>query len=267
MNKKDIKNGLDYITPDPHMKTRIKASLETRNNVFDSKKLIRMAGAACCAIVALALGIGFASLQKTTSETAELYENYASDIVSASDGQSYVTPETERHTLSPAEESIAQSEIGYWEPVASPDDSTALLSNPNPPTRDENNTLIVKGKDISDSAYIDLSPIKMYAEIELMPLLRELCDDADFIWTSDSTAQITANGKKYILNTDPYDFTLKLNGEGENLLTPSPGVADGTVHRIVDGEFIIDHHSIGGLLNEMGYAIVVDYENRIVIIQ
>ena len=34
-----------------------------------------------------------------------------------------------------------------------------------------------------------------------------------------------------------------------------------------DGEFIIDHHSIGGLLNEMGYVIVVDYENRVISIQ
>ena len=267
MNKNDIKKSLDAVTPDPHMKTRIKASLEARNSVYDSKKFIRMAGVACCALVALALGIGFSSLEKTTGETAELYEKYASGTVNASDGESFVPTETERHSLTPEEESIIQSEIGYWEPVTSPDNPNALLSNPNPPTRDENNTLIVKGKDISDSAYVDFSPIKKYTEIALMPVLRELCDDADFIWTSDTTAQITANGKKYVLNTDPYDFTLKLNGEGENLLTPSPGVADGTVHRIVDGEFIIDHHSIGGLLNEMGYVIVVDYENRVINIQ
>lgn len=267
MNKNDIKKSLEAVTPDPHLKRRIKASLETKSTVYNSKKFIRMAGAACCAIVALALGIGFSSLEKTTSETATLYEKYASDTVTASDGESYVPTETERHSLTPEEESIIQSKIGYWEPVTSPDDPSALLSNPNPPTRNENNQLIVKGKDISNTAYVDFSPIKKYAEIALMPVLKELCNDAEFIWTSDSTAQITANGKKYILDTDPYNFTLKLNGEGENLLTPSPGVADGTVYRIVDGEFIIDHHSIGGLLNEMGYVIVVDYENRVISIQ
>ncbi len=267
MNKNDIKNSLDSITPDPHMKTRIKASLETRSSVYDSKKFIRMAGAACCALVALALGIGFASLEKTTSETATLYEKYALGTANTSDGESYFPTETHRHSLTPEEESIIQSEIGYWEPVTSPDNPNALLSNPNPPTRDENNTLVVKGKDISDSAYVDFSPIKKYTEIALMPVLRELCDDADFIWTSDTTAQITANGKRYVLDMNPHNFTLKLNGEGDNLLTPSPGVADGTVYRIVDGEFIIDHHSIGGLLNEMGYVIVVDYENRVINIQ
>ena len=267
MNKNDIKNGLDYITPDPHMKTRIKANVEVKATAYDSRKFVRTACAACCAIVALALGVGFASLNETTDKTATLYEKHASGTVSADDGALYTPTETKRHVLTPEEESIIQSEIGYWEPATSPDDPTALLSNPNPLTKNESNTLIVKGKDISDSTYVDLSPIKAYAEIELLPVLNELCDDADFIWTSDTTAQITANGKKYILNTSPYDFTLKLNGEGKNLLTPSPGVADGTVYRIIDNSLIIDHHSIGGLLNEMGYAIVVDYENRIVTIQ
>ncbi len=267
MNKNDIKKSLESITPDPHLKTRIKANLETRSSVYGSKKFIRTAGAACCALVALALGIGFTSLKNTTNETVQLYEKHASGTVTASDGESYIPTQTERYSLTPEEEEIIQSEIGYWEPDTSPDDPNALLSNPNPPTRNENITLIVNGKDISNTAYVDFSPIKKYAEIALMPVLKELCDDADMIWTSDSTAQITANGKKYILDTDPYNFTLKLNGEGENLLTPSPGVADGTIYRIVDGEFIIDHHSIGGLLNEMGYVIVVDYENRTINIQ
>ncbi|MBO5895764.1 MAG: hypothetical protein J6Q83_00570, partial [Clostridia bacterium] len=117
MNKNDIKNGLDYITPDPHMKTRIKANVEVKATAYDSRKFVRTACAACCAIVALALGVGFASLNETTDNTATLYEKHASGTVSADDGALYTPTETKRHVLTPEEESIIQSEIGYWEPA------------------------------------------------------------------------------------------------------------------------------------------------------
>ena len=153
-------------------------------------------------------------------------------------------------------------------------DSSELTDNGSTASSTQNNTgednmnndckLIVKGKDITSENYINLNYEKHYAEIPLTAVMKEL--GAKVEWQSNTTAEITFDGKNYTLDTTK--GTLIEEGSSFNVLTVAPGSTHGIFYQVIGDEFIIDSDSAKMLIiNIMGAKINIDYNNKIVSIE
>ncbi len=263
MNKNDIKKSIDSINPDPHLKTRLKAKTTTKTLHGNYKKLILTTSAICCVLVALGAGIALSVNEKTDSDhLAELSTNHASDSEFRQNADDYVPESTERVTLSPEE---LEKELDMSRKIqVHPENNQVAVSVPFSSEVNSDKKLIVNGKDISMGNYFEFYKIKNYVEIPFMPVLKEIAD-AEIIWSSDTTAKVIINGTRYNLDIDNR-CVLTEEGKTENLFTPSPDIGDAPVYRFVDDQFILDDTTFSGIINALGYSVIIDYDAEVITI-
>lgn len=255
MNKNDIKNSINAITPDPHLKTRLKANSQPTQQQKITKKLVASTMVICCVLAALAVGIGF-SLAENNNQLAELPANHANNSYSKQNANDYIPETTQQVTLSPEE--LAEELSRNQEIIVHPENNQVAVSTPFSAESNTDKKLIVKGKDISDNNYFQFYKAKNYVELPFMAVLNEIAD-AEIVWTDDTAATLTVNGTEYNLNVNN-KCVLTEKGKSENLFTPSSAIGDAPVYRFVDNQLIIDDSTIAGFLNSLGYSIVIDYD-------
>lgn len=264
MNKKDIKASIDSIAPDSHLKTRIKAKVESGKGcgIFAQKRLALSTVAACAAIVALGVGLG-TNMNFAISNDVNLSTNHANADNENLDATDFVPATTERIIYSQEE---IEEDLGYTIPnvQADPNDSSIAVSNPFTPPVITDTKLIVLGKDISDGNHPHFFKTKNYVELPFAAILNELAD-TEITWISDTKAAVVIDGVSYTLNIDN-QCTFVKDGTQENIFTPSPYVGDAPYYKVVDGELIIDNTTLSGLINYLGHVMVVDYDAKTVTI-
>ncbi len=263
MNKNDIKKSIDSINPDPHLKTRLKAKTAPKPLHPNYKRLVLTASAICCVLVALGVGTALSINEKTDgNHLAGLSTNHAPNSEHRQNADDYVPETTERVTLSPEE---LDKELDMSREIqVHPENNQVAVSVPFSTEVNTLKKLIVNGKDISEGNYFEFYKIKNYVEIPFIPILKEIAD-AEIVWSSDTSAKVTINGTRYNLDIDNC-CVLTEEGKTENLFTPSPDVGDAPVYKIVDGQLILDDTTFSGIINGLGYSVIIDYDAETVTI-
>lgn len=118
--------------------------------------------------------------------------------------------------------------------------------------------LIVNGKDITSGNYVKLN--QNYAELPFTAVMKAL--GAEVVWRNKTTAEITYDGKNYILKTT--DCSLIEVGGTMNVISTPPGAI--RHYQVVVDEFVLDNVTMKGAfqLMETNLKINVNYEDRIV---
>lgn len=263
MNKKDIRASIDSIATDSHLKTRLKAKVESYNGrgSVAKKRLALSTVAACAAVVALGVGFGL-NMTATENDSVKLSTNYADAQNTNQNAEDFTPTTTERAYLTPEEleEEIRNSQ----EVIVHPENNMAAVSQPYSPQESSDGKLIVNGNDISPSVYFNFCKAKNYVELPFMAVLNEIAD-VQITWISDTQADLIINGIEYHLNINN-QCTLTEEGTDENIFTPSPYVGDAPYYRMVDNELIIDNTTFAGLINKLGYVIFIDYDTETITI-
>lgn len=83
-------------------------------------------------------------------------------------------------------------------------------------------------------------------------------------WVTDNTANLTYEGKEYVLNLA--NVSLIEKGKTFNLLLPAPG--DHRFHTVLNRELLLDTNTIRNALHEIGVKIhvYINYEDETVYI-
>jgi len=113
--------------------------------------------------------------------------------------------------------------------------------------------LIVNGKDITSDNYIKIH--YRYAEFPLVETIKAL--GAKVEWQSKTTALVTYNNKKYIIDTIEYSFAEI--GSIDNIIETPPGGY--SFYQVIGDDFILDSDLMKYVVNYMGANINIDYEN------
>lgn len=259
MNKNHIKNSLQHIKPDPHLKTRLEAKV---NSVLEKRKTklgrLTVSTAVLCGLIvflSVSAGIGLSNIPHNTTN-ANLSNNYANETASI-DGT--------EPTADLAELLYSQTE--------STEETTNGVAYSVPPIETQvhyHQVLLVNGKDIAPENYVKFYEIKNYAELPLTAILEEF--GATVTWQSDTEAIINLKGKNYTLDAEK--CTLKEENSNLNLLTPiyAPGtsaVTDIPMYRTYGDDFIVDNYTLQGALTNLGfsYTVKVDYKAETAIIK
>lgn len=259
MNKKDIKNSLEQIQPDPHLKTRLGAKVNTFAVKPEKKtKRLTVSTAVLCGLVvvlSVSAGIGLSNIPYNTTN-ANLSNNYANETASM---DAYEPSADLIEKLNPQTESTEETTNGVAYSV--------------PPIETQvhyHQVLLVNGKNIAPENYVKFYEIKDYALLPFNAILEEL--GAVTQWQTDTTAIITLNGKTYNLDTEK--CTLTEEGTDNNLLVPlvAPGnklPVDIPMYMMYDGEFILDNYTTQGALAKLGfnYVVSVNYNTETVTIK
>ncbi len=258
MNKKDLKNSLKQIKPDPYLETRLNAKIQSHsvNSTVKSKKLTVSTAVLCAAIIVLSVsaGIGLQNIPHDTTNVS-LSNNYAPETASVDVSQ----PSSDLvEILNSQKES--KSESGNYVAYSVPTIETNYYHK---------QVLLVNGKDIAPEYYVNFDKIKNYTLLPFTAILEEL--GATTQWQTDTTAIITLNGVKY--NLDAEKCTLKADGSDVNLLVALeneeelPG--DIPMFTIYDGEFVLDNYTTQGALKALGFKhkVTVNYDKEIATIQ
>lgn len=155
-----------------------------------------------------------------------------------------------------ASDQIQPSEmIPHTQPTEETPPSPPAQSDPTTSTEDNtmnnNCTLVVNGRDITDGVYVYLNTDNYDVEIPLTAVMKEL--GANVEWKDEHTVAIEHNGDEVVIDITEEAFGI-----------PLPPGATHYARNIVDGEIIIDSTSVNGLIRWMGAYVRIDYENRIV---
>lgn len=264
MNKRDIKDSMDYIKPDSFMKARLKTKIDAHAHIRAStpRKLAWSTVAACMAVIAFGIGFGI-NMHSTDIDTVKLSTNQANMGTQNKNANDYTPDTTERTIYSQSE---IEEDLGYTLPVvqADPNNNSVAVSTPFTAPVITGTRLIVQGKDISEGNHPHFYKVKNYVELPFMAILSELAD-TEIIWLSETKAQVIIDGISYTLNLDN-QCTFVKDGTTENIFTPSPYVGDAPYYKVVDGELIIDNTTLAGLINYLGHVMVVDYDAKTVTI-
>ncbi len=240
MNKKDIKNTLKQIEPDEYLYTRLKTKLNTYTpqRKTNLSKLTASATAFCCLIIIIAVAIGV-NLTKSTDyiATGKLTVNEAS-------------PESENATLNTEDttDGVAVSNPNW-------------LNNRQEEIDNKNTSLIVDGKNITKNHYIKFSSKSNYVDISLTAIIEAL--GGKICWINNENADVILNGKRYIMGARYGNF-VEIKTE-KNLFADK----DGSVHsnpQKINGEFVMDNRSIKNLMENLGYEMEIDFENKTITI-
>ncbi len=152
-------------------------------------------------------------------------------------------------SASSPEVSIAKQPIVYRDDITNDDISREC-------------TLIVNGKDITDSNFVLLNYTSEYAALPLTAIAEEL--GAEAVWHSRYKTTITYNDKNYTLNVPC--CTLCDEKESFNEIALPPGTNHGAFYMAYGREFIIDSDSFCRFLQTMGAEIDIDYDSAIITI-
>lgn len=264
MNKKDIKNSIDSIKPDDFMKTRIKATIDSKPNKIPSSKRKLAISTIAASVALLALGVGVGTcMHMSDNNIINLSTNYANAEKEKYDATDYTPGTTERTIYSQDE---IEADLGYTisDVQTDPNNSSLAVSDVFTPPVITDTRLIVMGKDISEGNHIHFFRTKNYVELPFTAIINELAD-TNIIWISDTMAKIIIDDTSYTLNIDN-QCTLVKDGTSENIFTPSPYVGDAPYYKMVDGELIIDNTTLAGLINHLGNVMLIDYDTKTVTI-
>lgn len=103
-----------------------------------------------------------------------------------------------------------------------------------------NGTLYVNGKKITNE---NVKIFSNYVDLPLTEVMKGVGIDVD--WVNDSTAEITCNGQKYILNLA--EATLTEYGDDYNLIKPAPG-STSFHYKVLEKEVVTDENTIKCIL-------------------
>ncbi len=259
MNKKDLKNSLKQIKPDPYLETRLNAKIQslTVESKIKPKKLTISTAVLCSIIIVLSVsaGIGLSNTPHNTTNVS-LSNNY--------------TPETASIDVSEPASDLVEILNSQKESA----DKTENYIAYSVPTVETNvhykQVLLVNGKDIAPENYVKFYKVKNYALLPFNAILKEL--GASTQWQTETTAIITLNGVKYTLDAEK--CTLKSEGSDTNLLVPlvAPGntlPGDIPMFTTYNGEFVLDNHTTQGALKALGFnhKVTVNYDKEIATVQ
>lgn len=237
MKKTEIKDTLNCITPDYHLKTRLKANIEAYNKKQPKKlnKLAFTTAAICCALIITAIGAGV-SLVKETETTGTISYKHAE--VSTAD----TTPVTK------GDDSIFVSNPSWINNVSEDIDTSGI-------------TLIVKGENIAENSYIKINSEEKSAELSLTAVLKAL--GGEITQYNKSIAGVELNGVSYHLNCEHKRFS-ETSSE-KNLFADENGICL-IKAKTVNEQYVIDSLSMENLMNNLGYSFDIDYENKTITI-
>ena len=258
MNKKDLKNSLNQIKPDPYLETRLNAKIQANSaqSKSRSKKLTLSTAVLCAAIIVLSVsaGIGLQNIPHDTTNVS-LSNNYAPETASVDVSQ----PSSDLvEILNSQKES--ENTSGNYVAYSVPTIETNYYHK---------QILLVNGKDIAPEYYVNFDAIKNYTLLPFTAILEEL--GATVKWQTDTTAVITLNGVKY--NLDAEKCTLKEDGTEHNLLVALENEEalpiDIPMFKTYNGEFILDNYTTQGALKALGFnhKVTVNYDKETATIQ
>ncbi len=148
--------------------------------------------------------------------------------------------------------SSVQSEITSSEQSDTFSTQSEISDNPGDEITEKKCTLIVKGKDITNEAYVHINDEKI-SELPITAIMREL--GATVQW-KDKEVIITYENNTTILDTEKSHFGIML-----------PPGSKGAIRKIINGEIILDASSAKQIIYPTGSKISVDYDNNIITIE
>ena len=125
-----------------------------------------------------------------------------------------------------------------------------------------NCTLIVNGKNVTNDNYVHLNQEKKYAEIPLITVLENL--DIQVEWKSQSIAHFFIGDKEYELNTTL--GTLIEVGGSSNIFKIPPGAEHGLYYNGIGENFVIDSDSSAVVFYLLNAIVDINYETSTIII-
>ncbi len=237
MKKTEIKNSLTCITPDCHLKTRLKANVEAYTEKQPKKlnKLAFTTAAICCALIITGIGAGI-SLVKEPESTGSISYKHAEGSTADT------TP-------------VTKGDDGVF--VSNP----SWINNVNESIDTSGITLIVKGENIAENSYIKINSEEKSAEISLTAVLKAL--GGEITQYNKSVAGVELNGVSYHLNCEYKRFS-EISSD-KNLFADENGISL-IKARTVNEQYVIDSLSMENLMNNLGYSFDIDYENKTITI-
>jgi len=258
MNKKDLKNGLHQIKPDPYLETRLNAKIHSQSALPKGKpKKIAISTAMLCAaiiVLSVSAGIGLQNLPHDTTNVS-LSNNYAPETASVDVSQ----PSSDLVEILNSQK-VSENDSGNYVAYSVPTIETNYYHK---------QVLLVNGKDIATEYYVNFDNIKNYTLLPFTAILKEL--GATVKWQTETTATITLKGVKY--NLDAEKGTLTEEGTDKNLLIALENEntipADIPMFTIYDGEFILDNYTVQGALKALGFnhKVTINYDKETATIQ
>ena len=237
MKKNEFKDSLNYITPDEHLRTRLKAKVEARpqKQVKAFNKLSYTTAAICCALIITALGAGI-SLVKEPEVTAELSYKYAENSTETSESETK------------GKDSILVSNPSWINNVTEEINTAGI-------------TLSVKGNNIAEKSFVKFNTEKNTAEISLTAVLEAL--GGKITQYNKSLAVVELNGITYHLNFE--HKRISEMSSDKNLFADENGICL-IKARTVNEQYVIDNISMENLMNNLGYSFSIDFESRTITI-
>lgn len=240
MNKNEIKATLSAIESDAYLKTKVKAKMLSNAPQKKSKgRLLALSTAAiCCVMLAVAViaGIGITKAPDyiaegniTVMQASPESETATANTVDTTNGAALSNPAW----INNKEESFDNSDI----------------------------TFVVNGKELSKDHYVKFSEKSEYADISLSAIIEAL--GGKIFWANSENADVFLNGKHYIMGAVYGDFVeIKTD---KNLFADKDGAVHSNPQKI-NGEFIMDNRSIENLMENLGYKMEIDFENKTITI-
>lgn len=237
MKKNDIKNSLKELTPDPYLQTRLEAKVKSFEPAPKKpRKLVASTIAMCALVIALGIVAGSTILKtdkKPTETTSGVIETHQAQV------------NTEN-----VKESVKENDVLF---VSHP----AEFYNYTEEINTLGITLTVKGENITEGNYIKFQPEKNYVDLPFEPIIEKL--GGKFTWYNNSTCTLEINDTMYILSVEHANMHIK--GD-DNYIDFRSDKYVKTEHRKINGEYIIDNVSLGIILENFGYSIAVDFDNK-----
>lgn len=237
MKKTEIKDSLNHITPDCHLKTRLKANVEayTQKQPKKQNKLAFTTAAICCALIITGIGAGISLVGENETTGSISYK--------------HAEAQTDEST------SVTKGVDGVF--VSNP----SWINNVTENIDTSDTKLIVNGKNIASESYIKFSLEEESAEISLTAVLIEL--GAEIKWGNKSFATVSLNGSLYILDAEHKTFSERTSEQ--NLFADPDGMCL-VKAKTVNDQYVIDNRSMENLINNLDYSFAIDYENKTITI-
>lgn len=87
-----------------------------------------------------------------------------------------------------------------------------------------------------------------FVEIPIVAVMEAMGGKVE--WTSNTTANIALNGKRFVLDTENYTFCEE--GDQWSCICPPPGTTRGLLCRAEDGELVVDSDSLTWFFRAIG---------------
>lgn len=254
MNKNDLKNSLNSISPDPYLESRLEAKVRSFAAAGKKQKKLSFSTAVLCGLV-VALSV-----------SAGLGLTHFSDNEIEADLSAHRTPETASVDAFRTSSDILNSQK---ENTGNRENNVAYSV----PTIETNvhtkQVLSVNGKDIAPENYVKFYKNKNYALLPFTAVLKEF--GAVTKWENEVSAVISLNGKTYKLDTEKCILTA--DGNSENLLDANSHGSkvpnDIPMYKTANGEFIVDNYTLQSALDSLGFdcTVTVDYDTETAVIK